>query len=140
MDRRNFIGSVLGIVAGTQTPWKGEEPTYKTPLPEKRKAHLLRAFNLKQNKLKFFTCVLVLDTGVEIKAPAIKDITVHRTEFGHIYRIILIFKSINVMGALNIIKIKFIDDLGFMLREDPSKLKQLYIGDELNITYSIDII
>lgn len=113
MERRNFLGSVIGFVAGTQIPWKATEPTYKTPCLHKQKAHFLRAFHLKENKLKLFKGICVLDTGEEILAPPIKEIVIERTEFGHVLSIDIKFKDIKIEQKMVFVKFKLVDDLGF---------------------------
>lgn len=117
MEHRDFIKGVIGFIAGTQIPWKAQSPVYKHPSINKTLAHKIRALHLKQRNLKLFKGVCVLENGQEIYAPKVKQIKTQQTEFGHCSLVAWKFVAIELKQHVKVIKIRLIDDMGFLIVE-----------------------
>ncbi|MEA1999831.1 MAG: hypothetical protein U9N61_11000, partial [Euryarchaeota archaeon] len=99
------LEGVIGVIAGTQVPWTAQSPVYKTPSRDKQLAHRVRALHLKQNKLNKFRAVCVMESRQEIFAPAVKQIRIQNTEFGHCSLVTWEFEEIELKQPVIINKI-----------------------------------
>lgn len=119
MERRDFLKGVIGVVAGTQVPWIAQSPVYKTPTLKGQIAHRVRALHLKSSTLKLFKAACVTESGQELYAPKVDKIKVQKTNFGHCVLVTWSFVDIELKQAVNINKVRLIDDLGTMVMESP---------------------
>ena len=78
MDRRWFLGRVIGTLIGTQVPFVAQaaDPIVSTSFPKLMKLNMFyKAFNCSMEELKAYRMYIVLDNDVKIWAPGIETAT-----------------------------------------------------------------
>ncbi len=115
MNRRDFLGSILGLFTTTQIPWI---------------AHTLYDPYIDQPKdiLKNYRTAIRLDNDQVIQGPGIKNID---EKYGFIYYPIKVHKELTVKKCILIYKNKIISEKQF----DNMNYIPMVPGDTLNITH-----
>lgn len=109
MERRTFLGTVIGLLLPARIPFIAEQVDYKECGLIKKYKHIIRAFEIDEDYLyKFKIVTTTQDT--EFVAPSIKKI--ERTENSILFRA----QDINIINnSINTKSCKLIDDQGYLL-------------------------
>ncbi len=120
MDRRSFLGSVIGFVAGL--PFVAISADLTPPTRWKQPYRMTLRDNL---------------SGFVIHAPPIKEIVFLKDAYGKLYGFNFVAETLKVSEAVRVDRLALLTDDGKVIGEGGFDMIHAYPPDEINVTYQL---
>lgn len=136
MDRRSFIGNVLGIIVSSQLPFKSEEALYKDNFTcmDRIKAFIKLLDSDVRAIRQDYRMFIITNQNVRLWAPRIVDV---QTEKIHTCRVVLQADEIKFTEAFTIEGVGIIDKRGNLIKQASMVNISVRNGDSLRVTYTL---
>jgi hypothetical protein len=129
MNRRGFLGSVIGLLVTSQLPFKAKRPDYITPFQDRK----LRFWNLSEEQLRKCRISVITNKG-EFLAPGIAS--VEKTES----KIVLKCEPLLVNQHFTTLSVNVIDDENYVVMNQRFAVSTtLTSGDKLYVISTTEL-
>lgn len=140
MERRSFLGLMIGTLAGAPFVAEAAPRARKIPRLEKIK-RWVRAFELPQSQLRKFRAICKTPEG-EFWAPSLDTAAVREDEL----KLTLSFATVDLTRAVSVHGVRIVDDQGFTIADTPYRdgrgnptTVHMVAGDKLVTNYTITL-
>lgn len=138
LNRRGFIGSMIGTFITSQLPFQAVAVAYNEPKGKIARArNFVRLFQLSEEQLKNCRFYLVHLDGTEFWAPPIQSV---KLEDGETPKLIFKVEDVSVLSFIAYKRAGLVDDLGSHIQEVAFHHDiHLIVGDVLKLTYTLNL-